>query len=362
MTVLGIHHITLGSADAQRTVDFYVGVLGLRFVKRTVNFDDPTSYHLYFGDETGKPGTAITFFEWPDAPRGKPGIGGTHHFAMIVNDGNGLRKWKRYLTDKGIHVTGPYSRVYFESIYFTDPDGTILEIATKVPGFMVDEPAESIGTHYIEPTEEFLVRLRDEARIKADTWSEPVEAITPDMALNQGMHHISAISSSLERTAGFYEDLLGMRRIKMTANYDDPTSQHWYWSVDTDRFGEPGTIITYFGRDASKERHASMGAGQTHHFALAVENEAVQLEWHNKLVQAGYGVSPVMDRTYFKSIYTKDPDGHIVELATLNPGFTVDEPVAELGTTLKLPPQYEQHRQNLARGLRPIVVPEWKKV
>jgi glyoxalase family protein len=362
MSVLGIHHITLGSSDAQRTVDFYVGVLGLRFVKRTVNFDDPTSYHLYFGDETGKPGTAVTFFEWPDAPRGKPGIGGTHHFALIVNDGNALRKWKRYLTDKGLRVTGPYSRVYFESIYFTDPDGTILEIATKAPGFFVDEPAESAGTRYIEPTQDFLIRLRDEATIKADTWNEPVEEITPDMALSQGMHHISAISSNLERTAGFYEDVLGLRRIKMTANYDDPTSQHWYWSVNTERYGEPGTIITYFGRDASKERRASMGAGQTHHFALAVENEAEQLEWRNKLIKSGYRVSPVMDRTYFRSIYTNDPDGHIVELATLNPGFTVDESVAELGTNLKLPPQYEQHRENLTRGLRQIVVPDWKKV
>ncbi|MFN8374574.1 MAG: VOC family protein [Anaerolineae bacterium] len=362
MTVLGLHHITIGSADAQRTIDFYVGVLGLRFVKRTVNFDDPTTYHLYFGDEQGSPGTAITFFEWPGAPRGRWGIGGTHHFAMTVNDGNGLRKWKRYLSDRGIHVSGPYSRVYFESIYFADPDGTILEIATKGPGFMVDEPRETVGTQYIEPTQDFLVRLRDEDRIKADTWNEPVPEITPDMALNQGMHHISAISSNLERTAEFYEAVLDMKRIKMTANYDDPTSQHWYWSVGGDRFGTPGTLITYFGRDASKERRMQMGAGQTHHFALAVENEAMQLEWRNKLVHAGYRVSPVMDRVYFKSIYTNDPDGHIVELATLGPGFPVDEAVAELGKTLKLPSWLEQHRKNLELGLRPIMVPEWKKV
>jgi glyoxalase family protein len=362
MTILGLHHITIGSADAQRTIDFYVGVLGMRFVKRTVNFDDPTTYHLYFGDETGSPGTAITFFEWPGATRGKPGIGGTHHFAMAVNNGTALRKWKRYLTDKGIRVTGPYSRVYFESIYFQDPDGTILEIATREPGFFVDESPETAGTGFIEPTQEFLVRLRDETTIRADTWSEPVSEITSDMALSQGMHHISAISSNLERTAKLYEDVLGMKRIKMTANYDDPTSQHWYWSVEGKRFGEPGTIITYFGRDARTEPRMQMGAGQTHHFALAVESEEVQLEVRNKLLKSGFRASPVMDRIYFKSVYANDPDGHIVEIATLGPGFMMDEPIAELGNTLKLPPWLEQHRENLARGLRPIDVPEWKKV
>src|SRR5664279_1066018 len=112
MTILGLHHITLVCSNAQRTVDFYTKVLGLRFVKRTVNFDDPGSYHLYFGDETGSPGTAVTFFEWPGAPRGYPGIGGTHHFALIVPDRQGLLKWKRRLLDLGIGVTGPYSRVY----------------------------------------------------------------------------------------------------------------------------------------------------------------------------------------------------------------------------------------------------------
>ena len=359
MTVLGLHHITLGCSDAQRTVNFYVSVLGLRFVKRTVNFDDPGSYHLYFGDETGRPGTAVTFFEWPGAPRGYPGIGGTHHFALAVEDRQGLLKWKRRLSDLGVEVTGPYSRVYFESIYMKDPDGTIVEIATCGPGFAVDEPPGQLGITYIEPTQDFLIRLRDEAHIKADTWPQPVPDITPDMALRAGMHHITAISSDLNRTAEFYEGLLGMQRVKMTANYDDPGSQHWYWSSSPD--AAPGTLITYFGRDPRKERRARMGAGQTHHFALAVENDAVQLEWRSKLLKAGLRVSPVMDRSYFHSIYTSDPDGHIVELATLNPGFPVDEPVAELGNALKLPPWLEPQRAEIARTLRPLNVPEWRK-
>ena len=134
MTILGLHHITLVSANAQRTLDFYTRALGLRLVKQTVNFDDPGSYHLYFGDELGSPGSAITFFEWPQAPRGRPGIGGTHHLALAVADYDGLLRWKRRLTDLGLSVDGPFDRNYFASIYFRDPDDIQLELAawTKV--------------------------------------------------------------------------------------------------------------------------------------------------------------------------------------------------------------------------------------
>lgn len=355
MTVLGIHHITLGCADAQRTVDFYVKVLGQRFVKRTVNFDDPGTYHLYFGNETGAPGTAITFFEWPGAPRGWPGIGGTHHFAMRVGDYNGLLKWKRRLTDLGLSVNGPLDRHYFTSIYFNDPDGTILEIATDGPGWTRDEAPDKIGTEFRAPPEAMLVNNRDEARIKAETWADPVPAITPDMALSNGMHHITAIGSSINRTQAFFGDLLGMRRVKMTNNFDDPKSAHWYWGVGD---GRPGTLITYFERDPRKERRSQMGAGQTHHFALAVPDEATQLQWRETLIKAGLRVSPVMDRIYFKSIYTNDPDGHIVELATAGPGFAVDEDPASLGSSLKLPPWLEKNRAEIEQILRPLNVPE----
>ena len=146
MSIQGIHHITLVCSDAQRTVDFYVGVLGLRLVKKTVNFDDPGSYHLYFGNEVGSPGSAITFFEWPRAPKGHPGLGGTHHFALRVQDYTGLLKWKRRLVDLGLKVDGPLDRHYFKSIYFNDPDGTIIEIATDGPGFSVDEDPASLGS------------------------------------------------------------------------------------------------------------------------------------------------------------------------------------------------------------------------
>lgn len=357
MSVLGLHHISIVSADAQRTVDFYTHVLGMRLVKQTVNFDDPGSYHLYFGDETGTPGSVVTFFEWRGSPHGRPGIGGTHHVALQVADRDAQLKWKRRLTDFGIAVDGPLDRHYFSSIYFRDPDGTILEIATVGPGWTVDEAPERIGTEFREPPTEMLVRNRDEARIAAETWPEPVPAITPDMALSRGMHHITAISSDIQRTQAFFGDLLGMRRVKMTNNFDDPKSAHWYWGVGDDR---PGTLITYFERDLLKEPRMRMGAGQTHHFALAVPGDEEQVEWREKLVKAGLRVSPVMDRVYFKSIYTNDPDGHIVELATAGPGFAVDEEVAKLGTSLQLPPWLEQYRGELASSLRPLEVPVWR--
>jgi glyoxalase family protein len=357
MTIQGIHHITLGCTDAQRTIDFYTQVLGQRFVKKTVNFDDPGgTYHLYFGDELGRPGSAITFFEWPNAARGYPGIGGTHHFALRVADYDGLLKWKRRLTDWGLSVEGPLDRHYFVSIYFNDPDGTIVEIATDGPGWTKDEAPDSLGAEYRQPPPEMIVANRDEARIQAETWPEPAPEITPEMALRQGMHHITAIGTDIERTHAFFGELLGMRRVKMTSNFDDPDSAHWYWGVGD---GRPGTLITYFERDPAKERRMRMGAGQTHHFALSVPDEETQLVWRAKLLEAGYRVSPVRDRVYFKSIYTNDPDGHIVELATAGPGFLVDEDVAALGQRLQLPPWLEQQRSEIEQSLRPVTAPSW---
>ncbi len=350
MTILGLHHITLGCSDARQTVAFYTQVLGLRFVKKTVNFDDPGTYHLYFGDELGRPGTAITFFEWPGVPRGYPGIGGTHHFALRTPGYDTLLQWKRRLTDLGLHVDGPLDRHYFTSIYFNDPDGAIIEIATDGPGWAVDEAPEALGQAFREPPPQMVINNRDEARIKAVTWPEPVPAITPAMALQHGMHHITAIGTDIQRTHAFFADLLGMRRVKMTNNFDDPNSAHWYWGVDD---GRPGTLITYFERAPSRRR-ARMGVGQTHHFALAVPDEETQLIWRERILRAGIPVSPVMDRIYFKSIYTRDPDGHIVELATVGPGFAIDEDPAALGQTLRLPPWLEQHRVQIEATLQPI--------
>lgn len=357
MKIQGLHHITLVSGNAQRTVNFYVGVLGLRLVKQTVNFDDPSSYHLYFGDTTGTPGSAITFFEWKHVPKGLRGIGGTHHVALTVADYNGLLKWKRRLTDMDIKVDGPYDRKYFKSIYFQDPDGVILEIATSGPGFGVDE--DEIGTTVIMPPEDMTIHKRDEEAIKAEIWQDSVDVIMPEMALKFGMHHISVIGSNIQRTDTFFSEVLGMKKVKMTVNYDDPSSAHWYWGVDD---GKPGTLITYFERDPKTTRRAQMGTGLTHHFALAVEDEEEQTEWRKRLAYAGHRVSEILDRDYFRSIYSKDPDGHIVELATNGPGFAVDEDVDKLGTQLQLPNWLEPHRAIIEARLTPLIVPEWKEL
>ena len=359
LTIQGIHHITIVCSNAQRTIDFYTKVLGQRFIKKTVNFDDPGSYHLYFGNERGLPGSVITFFEWPDAPKGHPGIGGTHHFALIVNDYNGLLQWKRRLVDFGLSVQGPLDRHYFKSIYFNDPDGTILEIATLSPGWTIDEAPDALGTEYREPPAQMLINNRDEARIQAETWHEAVPEITSAMALSQGLHHITAIGSNIERTHAFFGELLGMRRVKMTSNFDDPKSAHWYWGVGD---GRPGTLITYFDRDPQKSPRVRMGAGQTHHYAFAVADEETQLAWREKLLEAGLRVTPVLDRVYFKSIYMNDPDGHIVELATAGPGFAVDEPVSDLGRNLKLPPWLEESRAAIEQQLSPVTAPQWQSL
>ncbi|MFN0177364.1 MAG: VOC family protein [Gemmatimonadales bacterium] len=351
MSITGLHHITAVCAYPRRTVAWYTEVLGLRLVKRTVNFDDPGSHHLYFGNQTGAVGSAVTFFDWRHAKRGRPGIGGTHHFALHVASRDGLLKWKRRVVDLGGRVTGPLHRNYFESIYLTDPDGTIVEIATTGDGWAKDEAPDALGTAYRPPPPEMVTGNRDKARIEAETWPEPVPVITPDMTLERGLHHITAITADIHRTHQFLHGLLGLRLVKQTSNFDDPGSLHWYWGVGD---GRPGTLITYFQRDPAKEPRAAFGAGQTHHYAFAVPDEQAQLVFRERLLAAGLGVSPVMDRIYFKSIYTSDPDGHIVELATATPGFAVDEPVEGLGTSLKLPPWLEARRDEIETSLSPL--------
>ncbi len=352
--IVGLHHITIVCVDAQRTVDFYTGVLGMRLVKQTVNFDDPGSYHLYFGDDTGAPGTVVTFFEWPGAARGRTGIGGTHHVAFRVGDRPALLRWKRRLHDLGLSVLGPYDRRYFTSIYCTDPDGTILEIATEGPGWTVDEALEALGETVITPPANLLKGGRDEVAIAAETWPEPVPEIDAGMTLARGMHHITAISSDLERTDAYLRGVLGLRRLKRTVNYDNTSEGHWYWGAES---GQPGTLLTYFGADRERSRRAQMGGGLTHHYAFAVADAESQEWFRDRLVQQHLPASPVLDRVYFQSVYSRDPDGHIVELATAGPGFLVDEDRAALGQALRLPPWLERDRASIAAGLKPLRLP-----
>ena len=348
--IRGLHHLTAICSDAQRTVDFYTKVLGLKLVKKTVNFDDPGAYHLYFGDPQGSPGTLVTFFEWAGMPKGRWGIGTTHHLAFIVESKEAQLRWKRRLTDSGIGVTGPYDRTYFTSIYFEDPDGLILEIATRGPGWTADEPADRLGSRLIEPPAELTREGRDEAAIARLSWPEPAGTITAEMGL-RGLHHITAISSDIQKTEKFYTQTLGLRLVKRTVNFDDPSAPHLYFAAGD---AGPGTIVTYFAYPAGRMRPGTIGTGLTHHFAFAVENDEIQREWRIKLLKAGVPVTQVLDRVYFKSIYFEDPDGHILEIATSGPGFLVDEERKNLGRELKLPPWLEGSRSRIEGALSPI--------
>ncbi len=350
----GFHHITMVSSNAVRTLAFYRDVLGVGLVKRTVNFDDPASYHLYFGDATGAPGTILTFFEWGRLPRGTWGVGGVHHLALGVATPEAQLKWKRRLTDAGVPVSGPYNRGYFRSIYFTDPDGQVLEIATQGPGYAIDEPADALGMTEVMPPSAQLPGTRSEADIAAITHPEPVPVITPDMAL-MGIHHISAITSDLQRLDEFYTQALGLGLVKKSFNQDDTRIKHWFWAARDGHEVLSHSGLTFFGWPKGG-KPSRQGVGQTHHIAFRARTDDEQLAWRDHLLASGVQVSPVMDRTYFKSIYFRDPDGLLLEIATDGPGFAIDEDPAALGTQLRLPAWMEQERDQIEAGLTPLGV------
>jgi glyoxalase family protein len=350
MNIEGIHHITTICTDAQRTADFYTHILGLRLVKKTVDFNAPEHYHLYFGSETGRPGSLVTCIESPGRPAGHPGIGGTHHFALIVESADAQFKWKRWLLDHGIGVTGPYNRVYFSSIYFHDPDGTILELATRMPGFAVDEQPAELGQSLRIPPLECMDGYRDEAAIAARTWSEPVLEISSDMKIS-GLHHITVIGSDIERTTDFYNGLLDLPLVKRTVNFDDPKSPHYYYAL---RLGEPGTIITYFERNPARQRPVKPGSGQTDHFALTVASEEDQQAWRERLLSKGLDVSDIKSYKSYQSIRFHDPFGHKIDISTKMPGFTLDESISGLGTNLELPDWLERDRDQIVSRLKPL--------
>jgi glyoxalase family protein len=351
-TTSGFHHVTLVARDAQRTLTFYRDVLGLRLIKRTVNFDIPTTYHLYFGDATGSPGSILTFFEWPNADRGNYGVGGIHHIALKTANDETLLKWKRRLTDTNIPVSGPYNRGWFHSIYFRDPDGQVLEIATEGPGYDVDEPIEALGTQLKMPPEGQLRGHRDEAAIAAQTYEEAVPKITPDMRLRL-IHHVTGFTDDLAAADAFYQQWLGMRLIKQSVNQDDPDTLHYFWANYDGQRVAPASSMTLFGWPATARR-AREGVGQTHHIAFRTADDAEQEAWRAYLIEHGQEVSAIMDRKYFKSIYFRTHDGLLIEIATDGPGFTVDEEPESLGSEVRLPPWLETRRSEIVAGLRPL--------
>ena len=322
--VAGLHHVAVVSRDLARSADFYGRILGLADAGLgpvpVAPMDRPgrleEAVGRWYGDPAGHPGSLVAVIERPDAPAGHPGIGGSHHFAMAVADRDILLRWKRRFLDEGYPVNGILDRHYFQSIYIKDPDGQIVELATLGPGWTIDEEAAHIGEEHRAPRPEMINTNRDRARITAENWPDAVRDITPEMRV-RGLHHVTAIGTSIEGTAAFIAGRLGMRRVKRTNNFDDVGSFHWYWGVGG---GPPGTLVTYFNRKPEREPAVAMGAGQLAHYAVAARDEAVE-PLSAALDDAGLPTSPIVefgpDAARFRALATQDPDGHPVVVGAI---------------------------------------------
>ncbi|MBZ7924838.1 VOC family protein [Ensifer adhaerens] len=381
MIISGVNSQTFVCSNLGRIEHFYTVVLGLRVLKRTVSHLDGRLPVITFGfnshaEELPRTQT-VTYLEWnpifymmpkegftdpalvADAvsnPRvgdakGRWGAGTNHHLALHVPNRNGLLKWKRRLTDLGIHVTGPYNRNYFHAIYLRDPDGAIIEIATSEPGFGHDETI--LGSEFKPQPEENLVGGRSELHVASETWPAPVPLITDDYAL-RGFHHITSISSNAERTEKFFVETVGLRLIKKTDYLDEKGGTHYYYACDEDL--SPGSVITFFG--LPNYVPGRLGTGLSHHFTLEVENEPALADHRERLRRAGVDVSGIQDAIYNKIFHFRDPDGHICAVSTPS-NFTIDEDREDLGQSLCLPESLEPNRAKIERHLafRPAPTP-----
>ena len=303
MKLEGIHHITAITADAQENVDFYAGVLGLRLVKKTVNQDNPTVYHLFFADEQGDAGSDLTFFEFPGVPPGRAGSGDVHRVVWRVGSTDALEFWAERLGANGVETERAGG-----SLRFADPEGL---------------------------DHELLVATVPDAPLIADHPEVPGE-----LAL-QGFHAARAYSAAADASAGLLEALEFER-----------AGEGW-----EARGADRGGLYIY---DEPPAERSLQGAGSVHHVAWAStpgEHEA----WREKAISAGAQPTPVIDRFYFRSVYFREPSGVLFEIATLGPGFTVDEPLEQLGEKLSLPPDFEHMRAEVEPNLRPVVNPRTAK-
>jgi glyoxalase family protein len=301
MKLEGIHHITAITGDAPANVDFYVGLLGLRMVKKTVNQDDPTVYHLFYADELGSPGADLTFFEYPGAPRGRAGEGMVHRVVWRVEGGQALVFWQRRLEHEGIEVDRSET-----SVVFADTEGLSLELTVDRSG---DRP------------------------LRAEHPDVPAEVAI------RGFEGVRAYSSAPQDSAAFFEQALGF------APRDDGS-----WAVrGNDRGG-----WYRFDQPASAGRLGPMsGAGTVHHVAWASQMDD-HAAWRERVEAAGMAPTPIIDRFWFRSVYFREPSGVLFEIATLGPGFTVDEDLETLGERLVLPPRFEPLRDRLEQILTPL--------
>jgi glyoxalase family protein len=297
----GIHHITAITADAPRNVEFYAGTLGLRMVKKSVNQDDPTVYHLFYADEKGSAGSDITFFEYRGAPLGRAGAGMVHRIVWRVASEQALDFWDERLRGQGVTTSrGP------GALRFSDPEGLDLELRV------------------VTTTDEALIAGHPE--------------VPAEMAL-QGFDGVRAYTDDPSRSAPLLGDTLGFQATSDTE-----------WTV---RGGKRGSFYVY---DEAPEQPGRQAAGTVHHVAFASpmdEHDA----WHKKVTKAGVHPTPIIDRFYFRSIYFREPSGVLFEIATIGPGFAVDEPADSLGEKLSLPPDYQHLREQLEKVLTPLPNP-----
>jgi glyoxalase family protein len=305
--IAGIHHVTAMAGDPRANVDFYTGALGLRLVKKTVNFDDPGTYHLYYGDEVGHPGTIMTFFPWPQARRGVQGAGQATVTAFSVPEGS-LGYWTERLSRLDVAFDDPKPRLGEEVLTVVDPDGLRLEL---------------------------VARAGDDRQ----GWTGgPVPA---DKAI-RGFDGVTLTEWNLDVTQRVLADTMGFRRVGVEGNRV--------------RFeagpGGAGTRVDVLVSPSAARGHVS--AGTVHHVAFRAADDADQLAWRERIEESGLSVTPVLDREYFHSIYFREPGGVLFEIATDPPGFTRDETVENLGSGLKLPPWLEASRERIEAALPPI--------
>lgn len=309
MLINGLHHVTTLASDTQRNVDYYTDILGLRLVKKTVNFDAPDVYHLYYGNETGSPSTILTFFPYGNLPRGRKGVGQLTYTAFSAPV-SALSFWLDRLHKRSIPYAGPYKRFDETYIRFEDFDGMGIELV------FTDNDSRS-GWSNGRILVEFAIR---------------------------GFHTVTLNEFNPDRTIRLLTE----------------TMQHTLVGEEEGRFrfqagiGGSGNYVDVLY--APNDVRALQGAGSVHHVAFSTDTDETQLIVQQQLAELGYAVTPVQDRNYFNSIYFREPGGILFEVATIPPGFTVDESVSELGTALKLPPQYEARRAKIVAELPPIIV------
>lgn len=308
----GLHHVTTIAGDPQQNVDFYIRVLGMRLVKQTVNYDDPGTYHLYFADETGQPGTVLTFFPWLGAPRGRRGTGQITTTSFSVPEG-ALDFWMERFNRYGIEHQRPFTRFDDEVLVFYDSDGLQLE--------MVVHPEEDPRT--------------------------PWEGgnIPPEFAI-RGFYGVTLSEEGYERTAALLTNTLGLKLV------DELGSRFRY------RIGEGGPASVVDVLCIPNAQPGIVSVGSVHHMAFRTPSDEEQRLWRQMIVDVGLNVTPVINRNYFHSIYFREPGGILFEIATDPPGFLIDEPLDKLGTHFTLPPWLEPMRDQIQAKLPTLHVPQ----